>query len=451
MNNYDELTDDEFESLLSDISEGKLDTIDNDEVNDDDIGSNVEENNNNSYEKDNVDDNNIEDTDPGSELDDDNLDESDTNDENDDSYQDTDNEELDSSDEEQEENTQDNDDIQENNDTEEIDNVDSQDNKSSDTINYQEEYQKLLSDIEKYKDFYNKVTSEFVANGKVMKGFTEPEKIIQAQQMAAGFSEKMRAFKQYRPFIEPLKKKGILDNPDKFNLMIDAIDGDQEAIKALLKETNIDPLELNIDEVDYKPKDNLASPITLAYDDLIDTASQFGIDDKVNNIITKEWDDDSVAELLSDTKNSSDLIAHMNNGVYDIVQERIAKKKMTDITGSFSSMRDIDQYRAAVAELEQEYVQQQQMQQQQVMHQSQEPVVQFSEDAIQAEIAKIKAEKEQVKKREQANSKANTARKKAASVSKKKSTMKQTKKVFDPMELSDDEFEKYLLSLQYKE
>jgi len=441
MSNYDELTDDEFESLLNDINEGKLDTVDNNESDEDDIGNNVEESNNNGYEN----DNDIEDTDPGSELDEDNLDESDTNDEDDDSYQDTDDEELDSSDEEQEENTQDDNDIKEN------DDENNHDEESSDTINYQEEYQKLLSDTEKYKDFYNKVTGEFVANGKVMKGFTEPEKIIQAQQMAAGFSEKMRAFKQYRPFIEPLKKKGILDNPDKFNLMVDAIDGNQEAIKALLKETNIDPLELNIDEVDYKPKDNLASPIALAYDDLIDTASQFGIDSKVNDVIVKEWDDDSVAELLSDPKNSSDLIAHMNNGVYDMVQERIAKKKMTDITGSFGSMRDIDQYRAAVAELEQEYIQQQELQKQQATYQQQEPVSQFSEEAIQAEIAKIKAEKEQAKKREQANNKANTARKRAASVSKKKSTIKQTKKEFDPMDLSDDEFEKYLLSLQYKE
>jgi hypothetical protein len=272
--------------------------------------------------------------------------------------------------------------------------------------------------------------------------------------MAAGFSEKMKAFKKYRPFLNPLKEKGIIDNPDKFNLMLSALDGDKEAIKTLIKEHNIDPMELDVDNVNYKPQNHVASELELALDDILDNAKQFGIDDKVQKVIANEWDDKSVVELLQDPQSQADLIEHMSSGIYDIVQERIMQKRIADPYGTFSSLPAIDQYRAAANELEAEYLQwvQQQQAQQQAQVQPmpsapQQPQVQGQNQQQVEQYAQAQAQNQQQKRNEEERRKVDEERKRAASVSRKKPRSRpKQKQEFDPMALSDDEFEDLLNS-----
>ena len=67
-------------------------------------------------------------------------------------------------------------------------------------IDYKKKYEELEKQSAKYKDYYDKVTSEFSANGKTVKGFTDPNKVIQAQQALYGLEEKFAMFKKYRPW-----------------------------------------------------------------------------------------------------------------------------------------------------------------------------------------------------------------------------------------------------------
>jgi hypothetical protein len=326
-------------------------------------------------------------------------------------------------------------------------------------IDYKKAYEEAIAEKQRYEDFYKQATSEFVANGKVMKGFDDPKKIIQAQQMAAGFSEKMKAFKKYRPFINPLKEKGMLDNPEKFNLMLNALDGDKEAIKKIIQEAEIDPVELDMENINYTPKNQIASDKEVAFEDVIETAQQYGVKDKVEQVIAKDWDDNSVIELLEDPQNSADLVNHLSTGVYDLVQQRIAEKKMSDPYGAYSNKRAIDQYREAANELEQEYIlalQQQAAAQQMQQQQPEENFynnngnVQFSEAEIQAEIERIKQEKAYANKVQKKNAEAEQGRKKAASVSRRKSKTRKKETKFDPGAMSDEEFTSYLDSLIFQ-
>ena len=322
-------------------------------------------------------------------------------------------------------------------------------------IDYKKAYEEALAEKEQYEDFYKQATSEFVANGKVMKGFNDPKKIIQAQQMAAGFSEKMKAFKKYRPFINPLKEKGMLENPDKFNLMLNALDGDKEAIKKIIQEAEIDPTELDMENVNYKANNHISTDIEVAFDDVIDTASQYGVRDRVEQVVAKDWDDDSVIELLEDPQNSADLINHLSTGVYDLVQERISQKKISDPYGAYANKRAIDQYREAANELENELIQQLQAQeaatQDNTSIQNQaEQSQQFSEDEIQAEIERIRKERVYTEKVKQKNAEADKGRKKAASVSKRKTRTRKKETEFDPGKMSDEEFTSYLDSLVFQ-
>ena len=436
---YDSMSDDEFMEALE---VGSLEEITEEEIVED---TNQEEE---SFEVDNEeteteqdDDENLEDT--GSEYETEEEDELEGN-----TQIETSNDEEET--EESEENTEESDEKE--SDESETNENPAEDGKETDKINYEEQYKQLLGDNEKLKgfeNFYNEVTSEFMANGKKIKGFTDPKKIIESQQMAAGFSDKMAGFTKYKPFMNTLKDKGILDSPEKFNLAMNLLDGDQEAIKQHIKNLEIDPFEMDMENIDYKGKNQVSSNLEIAYDEILEDAGINNVRSEVQNVIRDDWDDKSVIDLLEDKQSSADLVNHISTGAYKIVQERIAEKKRTDVNHVYSSKPMIEQYREAARELEGEFINNANAQQE---IQNQQHNQEIDEDAVQAEIARIEQERsndEYRSKVEKQNAKANEARKKATSVSKKKPRTKTTKKVFDPGSANDDQFTKYLDSLIY--
>ena len=438
----DKMSDEEFMAHLEEPQEDS-DEIDDeiaDEEEADTDGSDDDLEDNADLDSDEEDDK--EDTDTADEADDEDSEDTETNDQNDEDGDDTEESDDEDADESSEEDTQDGDDSDDDvaddadQDSDEDDTKDPSDGKDSDTseINYKEQY-------EKFKSFYDDVTSEFVANGKTVRGFSDPEKIKQAQQMAAGFSDKMAGFKQYRPYMAPLKERGMLENEEKFNMAMSLIDGDKEALKQHIKNLNIDPMDLDMDEINYNAQSKLASQAEITLDDVMESAEANGIKDKVQTVLGQQWDRESVVDLLGDPQSGSDLIEHMSSGVFDAVQERIAEKKRYD--AGFSSKNSITQYREAAAELERDYkkhVEATGAKEAETDRANEAELIatnaKKAEDAKKAKSYKAKVEKKNIE--------ASKARKKATSVSKKRAPVKSKKKVaFDPMSLSDEDFTKY--------
>jgi len=325
--------------------------------------------------------------------------------------------------------------------------------KKAEELDYKAEYAKILEEKIELENFRNEITGEFIANGKKTRGFTDPKKIIQSQQMAAGLGEKMAAFKPYRPFMNTLKEKGMLDNPEKFNLAMQLLDGDPEALKKQLKEANIDPFEMDMENINYVPKNQVANNIEIALDDVMENATQYGVDSQIREIISNDWDDDSVIELLEDSQNSADLINHMSTGIYDIVQERMSDKRRVDVNQVYTNKPKIEQYREAVIELENEYMQyMQQQESQQVLDQNQQvdqnaPEVNTVEQTNWIDNISNEQSDEYKAKVEQQNSKTNEARRKATSLSKKKRGTRKPKQQVDPLKMDDEAFTAYMDSI----
>ena len=294
-----------------------------------------------------------------------------------------------------------------------------------------------------YKAFYDAVVNtEFVVNGKKTKGFADPKKIIQSQQMAGGFSEKMASFKQYRPFMATLKERGMLEDQAKFDLAMNLIDGDKEAIKAHLNSLEIDPLDLDMDQISYSGKSTLASPETFVIEDVLERAKASGIEERVREVIGKEWDVESFQEFTKNEAVRNDLLQHIETGAYDLVQDKMAEMSRLDYDGRFGGMSTINKYRAAVAELQQEQQQAPQQQQEAPSKASSAP----AKSSVKSEKAKIEeARKERAYKEKAAKeaSKLNQQRKRASSMS-KKSTKPKAKPQFDPMKVEGSELDELM-------
>ena len=291
-----------------------------------------------------------------------------------------------------------------------------------------------------YKAFYDAVVNtEFVVNGKKVKGFTDPKKIIQSQQMAGGFSEKMAGFKQYRPFMAPLKERGMLDDQAKFDLAMNLIDGDKEAIKKHLESLKIDPLDLDMESINYEGKSTVASKDAIVIEDTLERARAAGVEDRVREVVGNEWDAESFQEFVSNEAVRNDLLTHIETGVYDKVQDKISELSRLDYNGAFGAMNTISKYRTAIAELQQE-VQSNPAPQVATKPKSKPVNKKASVNAEKAKIEKARQEEEYKAKAAKREAKLTQQRKKAASMSKKKPKAKPKAK-FDPLKVEGEELD----------
>lgn len=204
-----------------------------------------------------------------------------------------------------------------------------------------------------YKEFYEKVAlAKFTANGREVEGFKNPDDLIRAQQMLHGYSDKMKVFKEYKPFIKTLEERGITADPEKFKLAMSLLDGDPEAIKKVLKDKNIDPLELDLDDIKYVPKVKLPSKAQLLIEETYEQAENLGVGSKFNRVISKDWDMPSLQEFVSNGAVRADLLQHLKDGTYDIVQNEIKRMELLDSTGVLDGMNSVEKYKAAIANLQ---------------------------------------------------------------------------------------------------
>lgn len=282
-----------------------------------------------------------------------------------------------------------------------------------------------------YKEFYEKVAlAKFTANGREVEGFKNPEDLIRAQQMLHGYSDKMKVFKEYKPFLKALEERKITGDSDKFNLAMSLLDGDPEAIKKVLKEKNIDPLELDLEDIKYAPKNMLPSQAQMLIEETYEQAENLGIGDKFNRVISKDWDVQSLQEFVSNGAVRNDLMQHLKDGTYDIVQNEIKRMELLDSTGVLDGMTSVEKYRAAISRLQQQAPKAKEV----AAKEPKTPMV----DKV-AVAAKAKEEAEFKRKAAEREQKADEARKKAASVSKKKVASKPKPKP-KLEELKGDEF-----------
>ena len=284
------------------------------------------------------------------------------------------------------------------------------------------------------KKFYEEVAeAKFTANGREVEGFKDPQDLIRAQQMLHGYSDKMKVFKEYKKFFKPLEERGITSDPDKFNLAMSLIDGDEEAIKKVIKDRGMDPLEFDLDNVNYVSKNTLPSEERMLIEEVALQAKDLGIDDKFNTALSKDFDDASL-DIFVNSKNEhirNNLLAQLKDGTYDTVQNEVKRMEMLDYSNKLSGLNTIEKYNLAASKL----------------FATKEPVVpeepaKVVDNSAELEKAKAKelADAAEFKKKAAAKEKEIAdQRKKAASVSKKRVVKVKSKEV-RPEELSGPAF-----------
>lgn len=193
---------------------------------------------------------------------------------------------------------------------------------------------------ETFESKYNQLMAPFKAAKREIK-LDNIEDARRLLQMGVDYSQKMQRIKPQLRILRTLEKAGLTD-PSRINFLIDLEQKNPEAIKKLLKDNDIDPMTLNLaGSEDYTPTDHAVGDSELEVRDVLDNIKDDPGFDKTFELITKGLDKASRAALQERPEVIAELHTHIEAGVYDTVQERVASERMF---GRLKGLSDLDAY-----------------------------------------------------------------------------------------------------------
>lgn len=265
-----------------------------------------------------------------------------------------------------------------------------------------------------YKSEYEKLLSPFKANGKDIQ-VDNVDDALTLMQMGANYNKKMASLKPNLKLLKMLENNELLDET-KLNYLIDLSKKSPDAIQKLLKDSEYDPLEQDVDEEkEYQPKNYAASEQQIDLDTVLGEIKHTPTYAKTINAISNDWDDKSKQVLIETPAIIATLNDHMGSGIYDQIVSVIEKEKML---GRLNGLSDIEAYKQVGDAIQAQGG--------------------FGSGTEQSPQANVEA---QPKVNGTSNPKVK-AQKRAASSTKSTAGSKKAKKDFNPLSMSDEEFEK---------
>lgn len=174
-----------------------------------------------------------------------------------------------------------------------------------------------------FQGFYQQVMAPFKANGKTIQA-KSPEEVIQLMQMGANYTRKMQELQPHRKVMLMLQTNGLLDE-GKLSYLIDLDKKNPEAIKKLIKESGIDPLEIDVSqEPAYREGNHRISDKEVELHTTLDDieSTQAG---KETLRVVNAWDQAS-KELIAQSPEVIRIIDEQRqSGLYDRIADEVER------------------------------------------------------------------------------------------------------------------------------
>lgn len=175
--------------------------------------------------------------------------------------------------------------------------------------------------------FMNEVMKPFKANGKEIT-VKNPQEALRLMQMGAGYGRKLQELQPALKSLRMLEKHGLLDD-NKLSYLIDLDQKNPEAIKKLIKESGIDPLELNTtDPVSYTPANRTVSDNEMAFTTSLRELESSPEGKATIQEINTTWDPTSKQVLFKSPELLSVIQIQRENGIYAQIATEIDRQKM---------------------------------------------------------------------------------------------------------------------------
>lgn len=178
-----------------------------------------------------------------------------------------------------------------------------------------------------YKQLYEEVLTPFKANGKQIE-LQSIEEVKQLMQMGANYTKKMQEIAPYRKIIAMLQNHNLLDE-NKINYLIDLEKKNPQAITKLLKDSEIDPLEIDTSsETTYNPNNYRISDEEELFKSILDELSSTDQGRTTISVINTEWDSVSKEQLWKYPQMMTVINHQRETGEYQQILQEVERARV---------------------------------------------------------------------------------------------------------------------------
>jgi hypothetical protein len=272
----------------------------------------------------------------------------------------------------------------------------------------------VVDNVLDYEAEYKKLLSPFKASGRQVQ-INNVDEAVQLMQMGADYNKKMAGLKPSLKLLKMLENNELLDE-GKISYLIDLDKKNPEAITKLIKESGIDPLEVDVNaDTEYKPNTYTVNDGQLELDRVLDDIKETDSFNDTMEIVGNKWDESSKRALWDKPEDLVSINVQVGNGIYKQIDTNVQNQRML---GNLKGLSDIDAYRAVGTFMQENR-----------LFEGQTPKPNPPADVI-AETTNTDSSPEL------------KDRKKAASTTNAAPSKKKSKNNYNPLALSDEEFEK---------
>lgn len=177
-----------------------------------------------------------------------------------------------------------------------------------------------------HKAAYDQIMAPFKANGKTMQ-VKSVEEAIQLMQMGANYTRKMQELQPHRKTLLMLENNGLLDE-GKLSFLIDLDKKNPEAIKKLLKDANINPLEVDMEkESTYQEGNHKVSDQEANFRAVLDELNSNPVGRETLQTINSSWDQASKEVLWTQPEVMNTIHTQRESGVYARIAAEIDRRR----------------------------------------------------------------------------------------------------------------------------
>lgn len=188
-----------------------------------------------------------------------------------------------------------------------------------------------------YKSAYEGMLS-FRANGKDIK-LSNPEEAVRLMQMGANYTKKLQQLTPNLKLVKMLENNDLLDE-GKLSFMIDLSKKDPAAIQKLLRDGNIDPMDIDTSlEPTYTPSNHSVSDAQMDFDRALEDTASTQSGQALLVDINSGWDQASKDAIYGDPSVLPLLAQQKESGIYDIVTAEVEKRRMLGQVNGMSSIQ----------------------------------------------------------------------------------------------------------------
>ncbi|ALA45530.1 tail length tape measure protein [Achromobacter phage phiAxp-3] len=177
-----------------------------------------------------------------------------------------------------------------------------------------------------YKAGYEALMAPFKANGKMVQ-VRNAEEAIALMQQGANFTRKMQELAPHRKLIQMLQNNDLLDE-GQLSFAIDLVKKNPEAIKKLVKDSGIDPMDIDVNaEVQYKEGNHRVSDAEVRFNAELGDLKSTPEGNATLGVIHQTWDDASKQALFETAGLMNTIHEQRENGIYDRITSEIEHLK----------------------------------------------------------------------------------------------------------------------------